>query len=264
MIQVPLLDDLAVSALNDRFATAEPQAILAWALQAFPAQRVALCTSFQSDGMALLDMAWRLHPQVRVFTIDTGMLPRETLDLIDRVEERYGIAVEVHHPDPVDVSKMVGEHGETLFYEANDLRLLCCNVRKVRPLRRVLTTTDAWITGLRRDQSNTRSAIHAVERDTAHGGIAKINPLTNWTEEQVWSYIRSNEVPHHALYDRGYTSIGCDPCTRAIKPGEGPRAGRWWWEAEDAPKECGMHYTVGLGGKVSAPAATRSLAATVR
>jgi thioredoxin-dependent adenylylsulfate APS reductase len=254
MIQAPIIDDLAISALDDRFSTAEPQAILAWALQAFPAGRVALCTSFQSDGMALLDMAWRIDPQVRVFTIDTGMLPQETLDLIDRVEQRYGITVEVHRPDRIEVGEMTGEHGETLFYEATKLRLLCCDVRKVRPLRRVLTTMDAWITGLRRDQYNTRSAIHVVERDTAHDDIVKINPLANWTEEQVWSYIRTNDVPYHALYDQGYTSIGCAPCTRAIKPGESARAGRWWWET-DAPKECGMHCAIEIGSSGSAKVA---------
>ena len=142
---------------------------------------------------------------------------------------------------------MTSKHGVNLFYQAVPLRLLCCQVRKVRPLQRALDGLDAWITGLRRETWASRADIRKIELDHEHGGIAKLNPLADWTHEEVWDYIRANEVPYHALYDQGYTSIGCAPCTRRSAPGEDPRAGRWWWET-NAPKECGMHCTIETGG----------------
>ncbi len=142
---------------------------------------------------------------------------------------------------------MTGKHGVDLFRTAVDLRLLCCSVRKVRPLTRHLHTLDAWVTGLRRDQWASRTNIRKVEIDHDHGAIVKLNPLAEWTEEEVWDYVREREVPYHALYDRGYTSIGCAPCTRAVAPGEASRAGRWWWES-NAPKECGIHCSIESGG----------------
>jgi phosphoadenosine phosphosulfate reductase len=228
----------------------EPQDVLRWTFKTFARERLALCTSFQVDGMALLDMAWRIDPRVRVFTIDTGRLPPESYALIDEVRARYGIAVEVYLPDPDEVEAMVRAEGPNLFYRAVPLRLRCCEVRKVHPTQRVLRGLDAWITGLRRDQSQTRAGVEVVEMDTAHGGIVKINPLAYWTETQVWDYVRTHEVPVHPLYSQGYTSIGCAPCTRPVAPGEGVRAGRWWWET-DAPKECGMHCTIELVGAAS-------------
>lgn len=135
---------------------------------------------------------------------------------------------------------MVRRYGPNLFYRDVQLRLLCCHVRKVQPLCQALATLDAWITGLRREQSPTRTSIRAIELDHEHGGLVKVNPLVNWTEQQVWDYIRTHAVPHHPLYQQGYTSIGCAPCTRPTTAGEDPRAGRWWWET-GIPKECGMH-----------------------
>ncbi len=237
----------AIAAAARDLAGAEPQEVLHWALATFPRERLALCTSFQVDGMALLDMAWRLDPQVRVFTIDTGRLPAETYALMDQVRERYGIAVEVYFPDAADVEPLVRAEGPNLFYRSVPLRLACCDVRKVRPMQRVLRGLDVWITGLRRDQYQTRAGVEVVEIDTAHGGLVKVNPLAHWTEVQVWNYVRDHDVPTHALYDQGYTSIGCAPCTRPVQPGESARAGRWWWE-QDAPKECGMHCTIELVG----------------
>lgn len=226
---------------------AAPQDILAWALRNHSRGRVALCTSFQLEGMALLDMAWRIDPEVAVFTIDTGRLPAETLDLIDEVRERYGIRIEVLYPDATEVSELVSEHGVNLFYNSPELRLSCCEVRKVKPLNRKLATLDAWITGLRRDQNSTRATVAAVETDHAHGGITKINPLASWDAVQVDDYIKANNVPVNALYSQGYTSIGCAPCTRATAPGEDPRAGRWWWE--QGTRECGLHYRLEVNEK---------------
>jgi len=219
---------------------ADPEQVLAWALSTFHRDRIALCTSLQDEGMVLLDMAWRTWPGVQVFTIDTGRLPASTLDLMEEVRGRYGIRLEVLYPDADEVSALVTKHGINLFYESADLRLSCCDVRKVRPLDRRLASLDAWITGLRYDQNNSREGTAEVELDLAKGGIVKVNPLARWTHEQVLDYIREHDVPRNALYSKGYTSIGCEPCTRPIEPGEDLRAGRWWWETGD--KECGIHY----------------------
>ncbi len=225
----------------------EPHNLLSKVFERFGAG-VALCTSFQATGMAVLDMAWRLNPRVRIFTIDTGRLPQETYEIMDRVRERYNIQVEVYFPDASPVEHMVRQHGANLFYRDPNLRLHCCQIRKVQPLRRVLTGLDAWITGLRKEQSATRTQVKKVEIDQEHNGILKINPLADWTEQDTWAYLRTHEVPYHAYYDRGYTSIGCAPCTRPIQAEEDSRAGRWWWE-QDTPKECGLHYEVKADGQ---------------
>ncbi len=234
-----------VSQLTERYDAQSPQEVLAWALDRF-GPRLALCTSLQADGMAILDMAWRINPKVRVFTVDTGRLPQETYTLLDRVREQYGIDIEVYLPDATQVESLVRRHGTNLFYRSVELRLLCCQARKVLPLNRVLATLDAWVTGLRRDQSSTRTAIHKIELDREHGGLVKLNPLADWHEQQVWDYIHAHNIPYHPFYDQGYTSIGCAPCTRPTAAGEDARAGRWWWET-NAPKECGMHCTIESG-----------------
>ena len=232
-------DDLetAASALE----AAEPEAILAWTYARF--ERVALVASFQAEAVVLIDMACRLRPQVDVVTLDTGRLPEETHDLIDRVRSRFGVRLNVVSPDPAELAAMTREHGVNLFYRSQELRLACCEVRKTRPLARALEGYDAWVTGLRREQAATRRLTPVVARDQAHGGIAKVAPLARWSHDQVWEHIRSHDLPHHALYDLGYTSIGCAPCTRAPRPGEDERAGRWWWEG-DQVKECGLHTGV--------------------
>lgn len=237
------LDEREIAELALAYEERGPQDVLCWTLERF-GSRAALCTSFQADGMAILDMAWRINPKVRVFTIDTGRLPQETYDLLDRVREKYGIEIEVYFPDATQVESIVRRHGTNLFYRSVQLRLLCCEARKVLPLRRVLATLDAWVTGLRRDQSATRATIRKIEIDHDHGGLVKVNPLADWTQNKVWDYLRAHDVPYHPFYDQGYTSIGCAPCTRPTNPGEDPRAGRWWWEKE-TPKECGLHYAVG-------------------
>jgi phosphoadenosine phosphosulfate reductase len=233
---------------------ARPQKVLEWAYATFPADRITLCTSFQDEGMVLLDIASRINPELHVLTIDSGRLPDETLELIDRVRKRYRIRVEVLYPDAAEVSALVTEHGVNLFYESPGLRLSCCDVRKVRPLARRLRTLDAWITGLRRDQAEGRAGVAEVEIDERHGGIVKLNPLARWTQVQVQRYLRDHDVPRNPLYAQGYTSIGCAPCTRATAPGEDSRAGRWWWES--GARECGLHYELKIGADGQTKVAT--------
>jgi phosphoadenosine phosphosulfate reductase len=172
--------------------------------------------------------------------LDTGRLNQETYDCMDAIRQRYGVAVEVYFPDALKVQEMVRAHGLNLFYNSVELRKLCCATRKVEPLNRALKDLKAWITGLRREQAVTRAAARKVELDRDHGGILKINPLIDWSYDQVWDYIRKRNLPYNRLHDQSYPSIGCAPCTRAVKPGENLRAGRWWWEQPET-KECGLH-----------------------
>lgn len=205
-------------------------------------ERVAIVASFQAESTVIIDLAVQVRHDINVLTLDTGRLPQETHDMIDRVRRRYGIAVEVITPDAAEVGAMVREHGTNLFRQSFENRLLCCDVRKSRPLARALRGYDAWVTGVRREQAATRGLTQPVSVDAQHGGIAKIAPLATWTRSQVWDYIHERDLPYHALYERGYTSIGCAPCTRATTAGEDERAGRWWWE-QDEVKECGLHWS---------------------
>ena len=247
MSSIELIDELEAGELSIEFEGEEPQTVLEWAINRF-APGIAISTSFQIDSVVLIDMAYEIDPDIPVFSVDTGRLPVETLELADRLRDRYpGLQLDLLSPKAAPVNAMVAKHGPNLFYKSVENRLLCCQVRKVLPLQRYLGGLDAWITGLRRDQWATRSDIRKVEIDHDHGAIVKLNPLAEWTEDEVWDYIREREVPYHALYDQGYTSIGCGPCTRAIKPGEASRAGRWWWES-GAPKECGIHCAIETGG----------------
>ena len=215
-----------------------PQDLLRWAISQY-GDRFAITTSFQREGMVLLDMAVRLDRRVRVLTLDTGRLPEETYTMIERVRERYEILVEMVQPEGREVEAMVTQHGPNLFYEGVAARKLCCQIRKVRPLERKLGELDAFAVGLRREQSATRESVAAVSEV---GGKVKLSPLAEWSSKQVSEYLGANEVPEHPLYAAGYPSIGCGPCTRATKVGEGERAGRWWWE-DSADKECGLHFT---------------------
>lgn len=215
--------------------------ILRWALEKFH-PRIALASSFGAEDVALVDMLLKLNPKARVFTLDTGRLNQETYDVMDKIRSRYGISIEVFFPDAEAVEQMVRERGLNLFYHSIENRMLCCHIRKVEPLKRALATVDAWITGLRHEQVVTRAGVKKAEIDADHGGIVKLNPLADWTWDQVWDYIRKHDVPYNVLHDQGYPSIGCAPCTRAIKPGEDFRAGRWWWERPEQ-KECGLHVS---------------------
>jgi thioredoxin-dependent adenylylsulfate APS reductase len=247
MSTIEELDELEAGELSIEFEGREPWELLEWALVRF-GNRLAISTAFQEGDVALIDMAYRIDPNVRVFSIDTGRLPQETFDLIEELRERYpGLQLELLSPDALQVQRLVDKRGPNLFRESVEARLLCCNVRKVRPLTRALAGLDAWVTGLRRDQWASRSDIRKIELDHDHGAIVKLNPLAEWTEDEVWDYLREHEVPTHALYERGYTSIGCAPCTRPVAKGEPVRAGRWWWET-GAPKECGMHCAIETGG----------------
>jgi ferredoxin-nitrite reductase len=248
---VPFLDEEAawVRDAADRFEGARAEELLAWALDTFH-PRIAISAAGGVDGLALMDMAWRINPRVRVFTLDTGRLPPETYALFEEIRERYGIHVEFEVPDGHDVAKLTTAYGPNLMYRSVDLRIACCNVRKVEPLKRKLATLDAWIAGLRREQWVSRRNIAKVELDREHGNIVKLNPFADWSLDEVWDYVRTNEVPYHELFDHGFTSIGCAPCTRAVLPGEPERAGRWWWE-EDTDKECGIHCSVQLLGTKS-------------
>jgi phosphoadenylyl-sulfate reductase (thioredoxin) len=174
-----------------------------------------------------------------VITLDTGRLPEETYTMIEMVRQRYGLEVEMVLPETSEVERMVQQHGPNLFYGSVPERKLCCHIRKVRPLERKLHEVDAYAVGLRREQSESRESIAAVAEDR---GKVKLSPLADWSSEQVRAYIAEHNVPQHPLYEKGYPSIGCGPCTRPTLPGEGERAGRWWWE-ESADKECGLHFT---------------------
>ena len=237
-MSVDLLDDLEAGELSVEFEGAEPQELLEWAFERF-APAIAISTAFQIDGVALIDMAYELDPNVEVFSVDTGRLPEETHTLIDRVRATYGIAVDVYAPDAASVEAFVRASGVNAFYASPTLREQCCALRKTHPLARALAGKRAWITGLRRGQSITRRDVAVEEFDAAHG-LVKFNPLADWSRDDVWSYVHENGVPYNALHDRGYASIGCAPCTRAVEPGEDERAGRWWWESADR-RECGLH-----------------------
>ena len=226
-----------VDELNNTIRTAEKA--LEWASENLH-PRVAKASSFGAEDAAITDMMVKINPNFRFFTLDTGRLPRETYDIMHRLREAYGIKMEVLFPDTDEVEKMVSDKGINLFYESVENRKLCCAVRKVHPINRMLGTLDGWITGLRREHADTRSGAKIFELDAQHDNILKINPIADWTWDQVWAYVRENNVPYNKLLDEGYPSIGCEPCTRAVKPGEDIRAGRWWWE-NNAHKECGLH-----------------------
>lgn len=246
-MSVDLIDELEAGELSVEFEDEEPEAVLEWALERF-SPRIALSTALQIDGVCLLDMCYKLEPTIRVFTVDTGRLPPETLELVEQLRSRYPeMRLDILVPEARHLESMMRRHGPNLFYRSVENRLLCCQVRKVLPLQSHLHGLDAWITGLRRDQWATRTNIRKIELDHDHGAIVKLNPLAEWSEEEVWDYVRDRDVPYHPLYDRGYTSIGCGPCTRPTEEGEDKRAGRWWWE-KNAPKECGIHCAIETGG----------------
>ncbi|MGV8898739.1 MAG: phosphoadenylyl-sulfate reductase [Burkholderiaceae bacterium] len=200
-------------------------------------------SSLAAEDMVLTDLILRAELPIGIFTLETGRLHAETLNVIDRIKEVYDYDVALYRPEPAAVEAYVQHKGLNAFYESIDLRKECCHIRKIEPLGRALTGKKAWVTGQRRSQSSTRAALDVQEQDDAHG-MAKFNPLADWSEQDVWHYIRSNNVPYNALHDKGYPSIGCEPCTRAIQPGEDVRAGRWWWENPDT-KECGLHVVDG-------------------
>jgi phosphoadenosine phosphosulfate reductase len=198
----------------------------------------AFACSFGAEDMVLLDAIARHARKIEVFTLDTGRLPEETHGLFETVRDKYPIAIRTYFPDASTVQAWVEQNGPNAFYRSVAQRQQCCHIRKVEPLQRALAGKKSWVTGLRREQSTAR---HTLEREAWDDGnaLTKINPLLEWTNDDVWAYIKANDVPYNALHDRGYPSIGCAPCTRAIQPDEDIRAGRWWWESSS--KECGLH-----------------------
>jgi phosphoadenosine phosphosulfate reductase len=236
--------DPALPAIPADVETLDAVDVLRRALDALGPERIALSASFGPEDIVILDLLTEIVPRPRVFTLDTGRLPEETHALIERVRERFEVDVEVFAPDTAQVEAMVSERGPNLFYRSLHDRQRCCDVRKVLPLRSALATVDGWITGLRRDQALTRARTPKIGLDLEHGLVWKVAPLADWTEAQVWTHIRARDLPYNPLHDRGYPSIGCAPCTRAIEPGEDPRAGRWWWETDGA-RECGLHVPSG-------------------
>jgi phosphoadenosine phosphosulfate reductase len=235
-IQLASIEEFAAS-----FAERQPQDILAFALEEY-SSRIGISFSGAED-VVLVDMAAKLGGKFRVFSLDTGRLHPETYQFLDKVREHYGIAIEAYFPKPNAVEKLVREKGLFSFYR--DGHKECCDIRKVEPLRRALSIFEAWVTGQRRDQSpGTRAQVPVVQVDPTFkfngNQLVKFNPLANWSSKQVWSYIRENNVPYNPLHERGFVSIGCEPCTRAILPGQHEREGRWWWE-DATKKECGLH-----------------------
>jgi phosphoadenosine phosphosulfate reductase len=200
-------------------------------------------SSLAAEDMVLTDMILKSGLPIAIFSLDTGRLHQETLAVLDAVKATYGYEISLYRPRPETVEEYVRTNGLNAFYDSVEMRKQCCHVRKVEPLGRALAGNKAWITGQRRAQSSTRAELAVQEDDTAHG-MVKFNPLADWSEADIWDYIRANGVPYNALHDRGYPSIGCEPCTRAIQPGEDVRAGRWWWENPES-KECGLHLVDG-------------------
>ncbi len=231
-------------------------AVLRLALGTLGRDRLALAASFGPEDIVILDLLAGLEPRPRVFTLDTGRLPQETYDLMEAVRRRYRIDIEVFLPDAERVETMVRAKGVNLFYDSIENRHACCMVRKVEPLGRALATLDGWVTGVRRDQIATRADTRKLGPDPQHPELWKVAPLADWSGGDVWSYIREHDLPYNALHDRGYRSIGCAPCSRAVGPGEDERAGRWWWEQPDQ-RECGIHFDPTSGRMVR----TGSLAA---
>ena len=236
-----------LESLKAELAGQSPRAILKAALERF--DNIAVSFSGAED-VALVDLAAKLKPGIRVFTLDTGRLHAETYRFIEKVRERYDIRLEIMTPDHQALQGLVNGKGLFSFYR--DGHAECCGIRKVEPVRRQLAGLDAWITGQRRDQNPTRLELDEVERDAAFSTTAKplykFNPLANWTSAQVWDYLEAWDVPHNELHGKGFASIGCEPCTRPVLPNQHERTGRWWWE-DAAKKECGLHAgNLGVGG----------------
>lgn len=227
-----------VQQLNKQFSHASTAEILEYFLQTY-SNKIALSSSFGAEDQVLTHMLLSMDKNAKIFTLDTGRLPYETYSVMDSTNLKYGIKVDVYFPDANDVEDLYKKQGINGFYESIENRKTCCHIRKIKPLHRALQGLEVWITGLRASQSITREAMQLVEYDE-NFKILKINPLIAWSEKEVWDFIKENKVPYNKLHDQGYPSIGCAPCTRAVKEGDDIRSGRWWWENPEH-KECGLH-----------------------
>lgn len=231
-------ETINISALNAEVANFDLLQTLSWSAQMFPG-KVTFATSLGAEDQVITHVIAVNKLPISIFTLDTGRLFPETYDLIEKTQARYDIRLQICFPDASEVEEMVSHKGINLFYHSIENRKLCCAVRKTHPLQKALDGNKIWITGLRHGQSVTRTSLQKIEPDQLHG-MLKLNPLINWTEEQVWQFIRENRIAYNTLHDKGFPSIGCQPCTRAVAPGEDIRAGRWWWENPEQ-KECGLH-----------------------
>ncbi len=227
-----------IQKLNQEFQSQPAEKVLQYFLQEYR-DKITLASSLGAEDQVLTDMILKINPEAGIFTLDTGRMFPESYSLIERTNEHYNFKMEVYFPDYNKVQTMVKDKGVNLFYESIENRKSCCHIRKIEPLKRALAGKEVWITGLRRDQSVTRTSNQMVEWDDGNG-LIKLNPLIEWNNDEVWDYLRKNNVPYNKLHDKGFPSIGCQPCTRAVNPGEEIRAGRWWWENPDK-KECGLH-----------------------
>ena len=227
-----------IEQLNLQFEGKSPEEVLSYFLAEYKG-KIALSSSLSIEDQVLTDLIVKIDMEARIFTLDTGRLFPETYSLIERTNTKYDIKLEVFFPDYKEVEKLVKTEGINLFYNGIDHRKACCRVRKLEPLKRAFEGLDIWICGLRKEQSVTRQGVQLVVWDEGNQ-LIKLNPLIHFTEEEVWNYIKTHKVPYNKLHDQGFPSIGCQPCTRAIEPGEDIRAGRWWWENPEH-KECGLH-----------------------
>jgi phosphoadenosine phosphosulfate reductase len=230
-------DEINLELLRTETEGLDTEAMLRYFLSRFKGRSV-LASSMAAEDQVLTDMVCRIDPETQIITLDTGRLPQETYDLIERTRRHYGINIRTVFPDAAEVEQLALQ-GPNSFRDSIEQRKQCCYVRKVQPLRRALENADAWICGMRREQSPTREQLEPIQWDNQFD-LIKLSPLVDWTTEQVWNYIRLHHVPYNALHDQGYASIGCAPCTRPVGPGEPIRAGRWWWESPEH-KECGLH-----------------------
>jgi phosphoadenosine phosphosulfate reductase len=230
-------DEASVAQTAKEMETKDAAAVLRWAAENFY-PKLGFASSFGAE--VVIALLVKANPKITIFTLDTGRLHEETYEVMDRIRQRYGVSIKSCFPDKAAVENLEREKGFYSFRESIANRKECCGIRKVEPLTRALGELDAWITGLRREQAVTRGGLPKVEVDTAHRNMVKINPIADWTTQQVWDHIKKNQVPYNKLHDQNFPSIGCAPCTRAVKPGEDIRAGRWWWELPEQ-KECGLH-----------------------
>jgi len=232
------MDKKTADQLNEKLKGKSAAEILKFVSEEFR-QKIRFASSMGVEDQVITHLIAENQLPVDVFTLDTGRMFPETYEVIDKTQARYNIKIFVYFPADQEVEKMVNEKGINLFYHSVENRKLCCGIRKIKPLKRALEGMDAWITGLRREQSPTRNDIQVVEWDEGNQ-LIKINPLLDWSEKQTWDFVKENKIPYNTLHDKGFPSIGCQPCTRAIMPGEDVRSGRWWWENPES-KECGLH-----------------------
>ncbi|NJD01917.1 MAG: phosphoadenylyl-sulfate reductase [Ruminiclostridium sp.] len=233
------MNNLNVEELNSEYRNKTAEDTLRLIISSLGTEKAILASSMSIEDQVLTDMLLKVDQKSRIFFIDTGRHFQKTYDLMEETMKRYEFNYEVYAPESGELEAMVSKYGPNFFYDSVEFRKKCCEIRKVNPLKRVLSTVDGWICGLRRDQSLTRQEVEIFEWDNNHS-IYKINPIAFWSEEKVWEYIKKFNVPYSNLYNNGFRSVGCQPCTRAVRPGEDVRGGRWWWEDPDK-KECGLH-----------------------